>query len=167
MNPSDNNQHYGSYNPAPPSQESYAVYSPPSQSYQQQFPQQGFVSSHHHSVPDNNPGQTLNMSRMTTPGLYQHTQPSAIQQPNTGSFPAGGIQYFMDAACTVPAGSLPHQPQALNQFPPHQQRALMSQAASLSQPERTLSKQSQCVNPNCTHCCKPQTAPAGPNPRRQ
>nr|XP_029729272.1 activating signal cointegrator 1 complex subunit 2 homolog [Aedes albopictus] len=183
MNPSSgNNYPYGHYNPAPASQESSAVYSSPQEYYQQQFNH----TPYQHSGPMNNPGQLPNMPRMMGTGGHQPFQPSsspaAMQQPNstTALQQAGGIQYFMDAACTVPAGSLPHQPQALSQFSPQQQqRFLMSQqqamtplssAQPVTQSATLGGKESpRCVNPNCGHCCvKPQTAPAtGVNIRRQ
>ncbi|XP_021707757.1 uncharacterized protein LOC110678761 [Aedes aegypti] len=162
MNPASGNQsQYGNYNPAPPSQESTAVYTSPQEYYQQQFNHQPYQ----HSNPINNPAHQPNIPRMMGTGGHQTFQSSPMQQSSTGATPAGDIQYFMDAACTVPAGSLPHQPQTLSQFSPHQQqRILMSQATS--QPSSPLAKESRCVNPNCGHCCKPQTAPAGANSRR-
>ncbi|XP_065079550.1 uncharacterized protein LOC135702444 [Ochlerotatus camptorhynchus] len=169
MNPSSgNNQQNPNCNVPSTMQD---VYYTPQQYYQQQFPHQR-AQTYSASGHMNNSGLAPNMPTMlqshqaqrphqaqmlpTTPAF----QPATLQQPGTGPLP-GGIQYFMDAACTVPAGSLPQQPQALNQFPPHQQRLLMSQSSSSS-----LAKEN-CTNPHCTHCCKPQTAPAGANLRRR
>ncbi|XP_039438453.1 calcium-binding protein P-like [Culex pipiens pallens] len=81
-------------------------------------------------------------SQQSQPPQYHFPQQLSSGQQGSATPSYGAGQYFIDAACTVPAGQLSQQPQLLHQMPQGEQAAAF--------PGATTTR--ACSNPNCKHC---------------